>query len=761
MPVMFADPTRRRPTSCSQLVAHGRRLFVSAALLFVLGAMPSRSDGQVPRALPDGEKPSDARLEAPKDLNGYFKFDPPETKDAWQARADNVRRQLLVSQGLWPMPEKTPLNAVIHSKIEKSDYSVEHVYFEAMPGFYVTGNLYRPTKVAGKVPGILCPHGHWANGRFYDAGDKTAEEQIAKGAEERDEAAHSPLQARCVHLARMGCVVFHYDMIGYADSQQIKSDIAHRFAKQRPDMNRDEGWGLYSPQAESHLQSVMGLQSFSSIRALDFLETLPEVDTSRLAVTGASGGGTQTFMLAAIDPRPAVAFPAVMVSTAMQGGCTCENCSLLRVETGNIEIAALFAPKPLGLSAANDWTKEMTTKGFPELQQLYKTLGQPDNVDLISRIEFNHNYNAVCRKFMYEWFNRHLGLDADTSEREFDRLSNAEMTVWNEEHAKPQDGEEFERGLLAAWHKDSQSKLGALVPESADQLTEFRKVVGGGTAALFGRTLPDNGDLEWEQTHKVDQGKYLSISGLLRNIPHDEELPLTFLYPKEWDGTAVIWLTESGKSGLLTDEGLPSAPVQSLLDQGVCVTGVDLLFQGEFLADGESHERTRRVENPREAAAYTFGYNHALFAQRVHDVLNTITFIRAHELTPQRVVLVATDQTSSIAAAARAIAQDAVDLLAIDTLRFRFGSVRDLHDPYFLPGGAKYGDLPGMLALSAPAATWVCGESDESMTWATQTYQASDAESALQIAQEDESAEDGAARFDVTKVIVQWLIEQG
>ena len=125
----------------------------------------------------------------------------------------------------------------------------------------------------------------------------------------------------------------------------------------------------------------MGLQTYNSIRALDWLSELPDVDPARIGVTGASGGGTQTFILCAIDHRPAVAFPAVMVSTAMQGGCTCENCSLLRVGTGNVEFAALMAPRPLGMTGANDWTKEMATKGLPELKAHYAMLGVPDKVD--------------------------------------------------------------------------------------------------------------------------------------------------------------------------------------------------------------------------------------------------------------------------------------------------------------------------------------------------------------------------------------------
>src|SRR5207244_6154256 len=145
--------------------------------------------------------------------------------------------------------------------------------------------------------------------------------------------------------------------------QQIA--VAHSYGQPRPALEGRENWGLYSPQAELRLQNIMGLQTYNSIRALDWLCELADVDPARIGVTGASGGGTQTFMLCAVDPRPAAAFPAVMVSTAMQGGCTCENASFVRLGTGNIEIAGLFAPKALGMTAANDWTHEMPSKGFP------------------------------------------------------------------------------------------------------------------------------------------------------------------------------------------------------------------------------------------------------------------------------------------------------------------------------------------------------------------------------------------------------------
>jgi dienelactone hydrolase len=724
---------------------------LAAGLSIVLSVPAVRA--APPRALPEGKQPDDSRLSPLKDLDGYFPFEPPQTEADWAKRREQVQRRLKVALGVWPMPTKTPLNAVIHSSVEKDDYTVERVYFESMPGFFVTGSLYRPKNGEGPFPGVLCPHGHWANGRFHDAGEGAAKAAVSSGAEKDEEAARSPLQARCVHLARMGCVVFHYDMIGYADSQQISFEVAHRFAKQRPEMNRAENWGLYSPQAESHVQSVMGLQTIISIRALDFLAALPDVDEKRLAVTGASGGGTQTFILAGIDPRPAVAVPAVMVSTAMQGGCTCENAALLRVGTGNVEIAGLFAPKPLGLTAADDWTREMETKGYPQLRELYQRLGAADNVALWANTQFGHNYNLVSRLAMYGWMNEHLdlGQKAPIEERPFERLSTEEMTVWTDSHPKPPGGDEFERKLLAWWTEDSQTQLDALQPQDEKSLREFREVVGGGVDVVIGRDLPQGADLEKENIEKTQRDGYLEIVCLVRNVKHGEELPAVFLHPENWNGQAVLWIDERGKAGLYQDDGSPNPHVQKLLDDGAAVGGVDLLYQGEFLADGQPVAQTRRVKNPREAAAYTFGYNPALFARRVHDVLTMVAFIRNHDLAPKSVDVVGLGKAGPWVAAARAQARDAIDRAVVDTGGFRFAGVTDIHSPEFLPGGAKYFDLPGMLAVGAPAELWLAGEGEQAPEIIRAAYRAAKGEDAVHVyAGETDKAAEAA---------VSWLLE--
>ncbi|MFN0129953.1 MAG: acetylxylan esterase [Verrucomicrobiales bacterium] len=627
---------------------------------------------------------ADVRLEPPKDLDGYFPWSPPASAEAWGTRSRRVREQTLATLGLWPLPTRSALNAVIHGAVERDDYTVERVIFESAPGFFVTGSLYRPkagvgaTGPDGRRAGVLCPHGHWSNGRFMEESEAGVKREIDTGAEGFADAAHSPLQARCVHLARMGCIVLHYDMLGYADSVQIGMDVAHGFRTQRPDMNAADGWGLFSPRAEGWYQSVMGLQTWNSIRALDFLESLPDVDPRRIGVTGASGGGTQTFVLAAVDHRPSAVFPAVMVSTAMQGGCTCENASGFRVGTGNIELAALFAPKPMMLSSADDWTKEIARKGFPELRSHWERLGAPDHIALHDRTEFGHNYNAPSRAAMYAWFNQHLGLGLPAHalvERDFRRLNRSELTVWTPDHPAPTDdavGPALEKRLLQLWKSDA-----------AEQLTARPELATTGWNVVLGRTLAAAGNaFSWDEptATKADRGDYLELRGTVANATHREEVSATFLYPKNWNGDVVLWLDG-------TDT--PSAECLAEVRAGRAVA-LSRLFAPDRTANP-------LVKNPRQAPAYTYGYNHPLFAQRVHDTLTLIQFCRTRDQYPARSIrLVARGPAATIGTATAFLGKSVLAAATVDPTDFRFDSLSDFRDAAFLPGALKYGDLPGL-----------------------------------------------------------------
>ena len=275
-------------------------------------------------------------------------------------------------------PSSTPLGAVVFDEKAHADYTVSKVYFESLPGFYVTGNLYRPTG-AGPFPAILSPHGHWANGRL-----------------ENTDVASVP--GRAIGLARLGFVVFTYDMIGYNDSRQLPHWKSADPTPRPPWGRREALWGL----------SLAGLQLWNGIRALDFLESRPEVARDRIGATGASGGATQVFLLAAVDDRVAVSAPVNMISLHMQGGCLCENLPHLRLDTNNVELGALAAPRPLLMVAATgDWTRDTMEVEYPEMRRLYELLGAADRVRG-ERVDAPHNYNRTSREAAYAWMSRWL-----------------------------------------------------------------------------------------------------------------------------------------------------------------------------------------------------------------------------------------------------------------------------------------------------------------------------------------------------------------
>ncbi len=338
---------------------------VTVTLLLAISA----ANGAVPTV--------DIRNTQPPDTNTHFKPPAFSSLSEWTARREFLRKQVMFAAGLLPMPERTPLNAKIFDRIENKDYSIEKVYIETLPGFYLAGNLYRPLGKTGKFPGMLAPHGHATYGRV-------------------EHGTLFSVPSRGINHARQGYVVFAYDMIGFVDTVQIP----HAFGGPREQL-----WSF----------GPFGLQTWNSIRALDFLQTLPDVDPERIVVTGESGGGTQTFMLCAVDDRPRWSAPVNMISLIMQGGSPCENAPGLRVGTNNVEIAALMAPKPmLMVAATGDWTKNTPKEEFPAVKAIYDLYGKGDQVETI-QIDAPHNYNRESREAVYKFMAKKVLNDSDAS----------------------------------------------------------------------------------------------------------------------------------------------------------------------------------------------------------------------------------------------------------------------------------------------------------------------------------------------------------
>ena len=334
-------------------------------------------------------------------------------KEEWEKRAEIVRAGILSGAELNPLPRKTSMNPVIHSERIYSDYSVDNVYFESVPGFYITGNLYRPYPYNNGTfkPIILIPHGHFKGGRFN---------------------ADNQNLAAC--LAKMGALAMTYDMVGYGDSQLDKHKIGH----------------------------ALTFQLWNSIRVVDFLLTLDDADKSSIAVTGASGGGTQTFLLSAVDERVTVSAPVVMVSAYIYGGCVCESGLPIHrgenYKTNNAEIAAISAPDPqLLVSDGSDWTYSTPFYEFPFIQRIYGFYDKKENIENV-HLEFEgHDYGPSKRQAIYKFFIKRLSLNSsswETTEGLIDESSNIiediqTMRAFNPAHPLPSNALKTEAEILA------------------------------------------------------------------------------------------------------------------------------------------------------------------------------------------------------------------------------------------------------------------------------------------------------------------------
>jgi hypothetical protein len=410
--------------------------------------------------------------------------------------------------------------------------------------------------------------------------------------------------------------------------------------------------------------------------------------------------------LGAIDDRVKVSFPNGMVSTSMQGGCYCENCNFLRVGTGNVELAALFAPKPQAMAAADDWTRDMMKDGYPELRWLYAMLGDENDVYCREMLHFKHNYNYVTRATMYQWMNRHLklGLDDPVVESDFERLSEAETTVWTDVHAAPlKRGPEHERDVCR-W-LDQQAQAGLKTIETKQIREVALPVLFGVDAAPSEVGFASSDILTWEAIGEAVRDGLLIEKGILRNASRGAELPVLIV---RGEGAAnnkfagkrfVVWTHERGKAAGFDADGKPSVTLRSLAKSASIILP-DLLGQGEFNAAADVATVQRLVDDKRAYSAFTFGYNRTLVSERVNDLIDVIGY--AHQTPDASVRLLSAGKSAAWAAAAATfVSEKQLRKTLLEDDGFRFAEVDSYDDANFVPGSVKYGDLPTLLKLCA------------------------------------------------------------
>lgn len=591
----------------------------------------------------------DRRFGEVRHLDMTYTFKAPTDRDQWRQRAEHLRAQILTGAGLLPMPEKTPLSARIFGRIEHDDYTVEKVYFESFPGFYVTGNLYRPRGKTGPFPAVLNPHGHGSEGRLEDT-------------------VRSSGPGRAIGFARQGYVAFAYDMIGYNDSFQLKH---------REDLIGEQFrlWGI----------SMGGLQLWNSIRAVDFLLSLPYVDPERIACTGASGGGTQTFMLTAVDNRVRYSAPVVMLSSTMQGGCVCENPPLIRIDTDNMEIGALAAPRPQMLVAATgDWTKLTPTVEYPAVKSVYDLLGASEKIGY-AIFEAEHNYNKDSREAVFAWFGRWILGNPDASafkEQPFSADKPEDVRVFGKD-PRPSNALDAE-GIAKSRIEASEKQLETMKPRDAESLERFRWNYGEALRHALAVETPRGKDITVESpgTSKIGGTRITKV--VIGRKGKGDAIPALLVHTEGGGVQSAVLVVHSDGKAALFEDGKPSKLIQGLLDRGHGVLAIDCFGVGEHTGPQDRAKRYQFFDT----------YNRTDTMERVQDIVT----VAADSNFPGMIGIGDAGLWCLLALPFTPGVESAV----VDMAGFDASSDQEFIERLYAPCLRRVGDLPTAGALAAP-----------------------------------------------------------
>ncbi len=649
------------------------RASILASVMLVAGAALAEIPG------------SDARNTSIRHTDMVYSL-PDYTAEEWKQRSAFLRKQVLFSAGLLPMPDKTPLDPLVGAVIEHEDYSVASVLLQTYPGYYLGGNLYRPIGQSGPFPAVVSPHGHWRYGRF-----------------ENSELNSVP--GRAISLARQGYVVFAYDMVGWNDTMQTP----HGFA---------------GPREELWVFGSLGLQLWNSIRVADYLVSLPDVDSSRLGVTGASGGGTQAFLLAAVDDRIGYSAPVNMVSFQMQGGSRCENAPLLRIDTNNVEIAAAFAPKPqLLVSATGDWTVNVPTREFPAVQRIYALLDAKSNVEW-RQFDSPHNYHQDSREAVYRFFGKHILADPESAhftERSSrpDQLSEL-LYLWG--RPLPEGAvshEELVRQRIAAAEADTL----ALAIDDAASLANAQSAFKERLALALLAEVPAPGTVEARAISGADLA--IGRSGI------GDRIPARFLNADSRKGRPVLFVHAGGIE----------AAAQSAVGQALARGDAPMLLIDAFQTGSAAAERDIAGVG-RNAERYYHVFNRSDDANRVQDILTAAAFLRSHTGSGS-LSLVASGRAGLWALLAASL-DSGIGVVVADLDNFDAANDATYAEGLFIPGLRRAGDFRAVAALTSEHARLLLHNAHSAfpMPWFEAAFEASGRPGELSVPAEAPHASD-------------------
>lgn len=310
-------------------------------------------------------------------------------QSSWEKRKALIKPQLYGALALSPLPAKPNSKPIVTAKRIFDGYSVENIALEILPGVWVNGSLYKPLIIKGKIPVVLSPDGHWEKQRY-----------------------RADCQTRCAMIARMGVMAFSYDLFAWGESMlQFK----------------------YEDHRKSLAQTV---QTLGGIRILDYVSALKETDKNRIGISGGSGGGSHTVLMAAMDDRIKLSAPVVSLSSYFYGGCPCESGMPVHFCAGgtdNVEIAAMAAPNPqLIVSDGSDWTAHAPEHDFPYLQKMYAYYGAKEKVENVHLPDEKHDFGINKRIALYDFLIKYFKLDATRVKDQSGKYDESKVTIEKE-----------------------------------------------------------------------------------------------------------------------------------------------------------------------------------------------------------------------------------------------------------------------------------------------------------------------------------------
>jgi dienelactone hydrolase len=313
----------------------------------------------------------------------HAKDEAPANRRVWEERRAKLRAGMFKAMGPFPA-QPCPLEVSVLGILTRAGYRIEKLIFQSRPDVWVTANAYVPDRTRGKVPGVLAVHGHWPWAR-------------------RDPV----VQARCLGLVKLGFFVLAVDAFGSGERYTEPAAGTYHGA-------------LYGSTLWPVGQTLLGMQMYDNRRAVDYLQTRPEVDGGRLGITGASGGGNQSMYAGALDERFGAVGPVCSLGTYQAylhaACCVCEVLpgALRFCEEG--DVLGLTAPRSLlVINATKDafqFSPGEAEKSVARAQKVYRLFGAEERLRH-AIFESPHDYNRAMREAMYGWMTRWLKNEGD------------------------------------------------------------------------------------------------------------------------------------------------------------------------------------------------------------------------------------------------------------------------------------------------------------------------------------------------------------